>query len=86
MATFEGTIKEITDVKEFPNSKLIEVVVENNDIKETALFTAFDEKIDNVKKFKRGDKVEVSYKFTSRENKGRWWLTARLQGIEKAMF
>lgn len=86
MATFEGVIKEVLPVKEFTNSKLIEIVVENPDTKEVALFTAFNEKIDDVKKFVAGQEVEVAYKFTSRNSNGRWWLTARIQGIEEAMF
>lgn len=86
MKTFEGTIKEIGQVKEFTHSKLIEIVVEGDGGKETAMFTAFNEKIDEVKSFKNGDKVEVAYVFTCRNNNGRWWLTARLQDIEKSMF
>lgn len=86
MATFEGTIKEIGEVKEFPSFKLLEIVVDNEEKKETAVFTVFDAGIDDVKKFKKGDKVEISYRFTSRNNNGRWWMTARIAGIEKSIF
>lgn len=85
MATFEGTIKEIGEVKEFPSFKLMEIVVDNEEKKETGVFTAFDMGIDEVKKFKKGDKVEISYRFTARNNNSRWWLTCRIAGIEKAM-
>ena len=98
MATFEGKIKHITDVKEFTRSKLIEFVVEedipenstdkkgNKIYPQTAVFTAFDNLIDDVQKFKKGDKVEVLFKYRSRESNGRWWVSLNIDGIEKSMF